>query len=111
MQFLIDCATCICFLALVFLAADDFERVSPCVECGSYSHPEGNECLKPPCLLDPADIDRAGPPEFFQDADDFLLGLRVVSTDEHLRLALAKCWVYHLEVGDDVEAFDDLRLR
>ena len=99
------------FLALVFLAADDFERVSPCVECGSYSHPEGNERLEPPCLLDPADIDRAGPPEFLQDADNFLLRPCVVSADEHLRLALAERRVHHLEVGDDIETFDDLRLR
>jgi len=59
------------FLALVFLAADDFERVSPCVECGSCSHPEGNERLEPPCLLDPADA--PGHPNSFKMPMTFCL--------------------------------------
>src|SRR2546428_650053 len=73
--------------------------------------PETRTGVPPRTPPDPADIQRAGPPEFFQDPDDLLLRRGIVPRDQHLGHTARVLRVDHLRIRDRVEALHDLRGR
>src|SRR5207245_7633871 len=73
--------------------------------------PEGHERFDPTSPLNPADVDRPGPSELFQDPDDFLLRGRIVPGYQHVRRAPDELRVDHLRVGHRVEGLHYLCLR
>src|SRR5213594_4344375 len=83
----------------------------PATDLHADQDPERHDRFEPAGPFDSADIQRAGPPEFLQDADDLLLRRDVVPGDQHLGGAARIFRVDHLRVRDRVEAFHDLRVR
>src|SRR3989442_15510840 len=83
----------------------------PSPDLAADQDPEWHDRFEPAGPFDPADIQRAGPAEFLEDADDLLLRRGVVPRNQHLGRATRVLRVDHLRVRDRVEALHDLRVR
>jgi hypothetical protein len=64
------------------------------------------ERFEPSRVLDVAEVDH-GPTELSKQPSDDLLGLVVVTSDEHVGFAAGQRWVDHHISDDDVERLDD----
>src|SRR6476661_1761224 len=86
-----------------WLADEQREPVVPRTACAADLDPRDADRLELAGAFDTADVDHIRPAEVGQHVADRALGVRVVSSNQHRRLALAEARIHEIGVADRVE--------